>query len=762
MRRKKTTFLDLIFIKQILFILLYLPLYILKNIGDFFLFVPKKMFYLCLRTYNKIKKTKYSYTASKPLLRQTSKTVSKKQETIFGKTISAFQIRKKLREYNSQLLIRLKTKLRYYDIARYLKSGIYAFSLRLKFYLLGALSVIIIVSVMNIGNYLENLPNPSFIPQNDIPATTKIFDRNGNLLYDIYKDEDRIPISLSQLPKHVIDATIASEDDEFYTHEGISLKGIIRALIHNFNSDNLEGGSTITQQLIRSVYLKPEKTYSRKIKEIILAVWTEKIYSKNEIIEMYLNQVPYGGTSYGVEAAAKIYFGKSAKELELHEAAYLSGLPKAPTTYSPYNSDGKSAKKRQEEILYKMLKKGYINQKQYKTAFESPLTIRSQRHPISAPHFVMYVKNLLENTYGKRIVETGGLRVTTTLDLNMNNAVENIINSELDKIRDFRVTNAAALITNPENGEILSMVGSRNYFDTEHDGNTNVTLSLRQPGSSIKVVTYASALENGFTAGSIISDTPVSYRINNQIYKPANYDGRYHGAVSLRTALGSSYNIPAVRTLEKIGINKMIEKGEKMGISTWNRNDLGLSLTLGGGEVRMLDLVKVYGSLANKGVLKDLKVILKISDYKGKNLPLPPQKKDIKAVSEEIAFIISDILSDNTARTPAFGPNSQLSIPGKTVAVKTGTSDLKRDNWTIGYTPTFLAAVWVGNNDNSPMDQRIASGITGATPIWNQIVNYYIHDKNDTPFYKPWGIKTCLVNGRYEYYIKGTQPKKCR
>ena len=611
------------------------------------------------------------------------------------------------------------------------------------------------------NNFIKALPNPKVLTQKDSPTTSKIYDRNGNLLYEIYEEENRTPIALADVPKFVRDATIAIEDSDFYNHKGYSPKGIIRATIHNLTQDTLEGGSTITQQLIRSALLTPEKTLKRKIEEILLAAWAEKIYSKEQILEMYFNQVPYGGTSWGIEAAAQTYFGKSVKELTLAQAAVLAGLPAAPSRYSPFGASPELTKKRQEEVLDRMAYLGYISSDERDKAKSEVVNFKPPRTAITAPHFVMYVKTLLEQFYGPQIVAKGGLRVTTTLDPDIQQIAQQAVSQEVENLRKLSVGNGAALVTNPQTGEILAMVGSTDYFDMNRQGNVNITLALRQPGSSIKAVTYAAALKSGFTAASIINDTPVIYKTVGQLsYSPVNYDGKYHGAVTLRTAFASSYNIPAVKVLDRIGVKTMIDQGKLMGITSWNdEGRFGLSLTLGGGEVTMLDMAKVYGTLASGGTKHELTPFLKITNYKGETLPNPIGNEVVKATTPEIAFIISNILADNSARSLAFGTNSSLVIPGKTVSVKTGTSDNKRDNWTIGYTPDFLTAVWVGNNDNTPMNPQLTSGVTGAAPIWNEIMSKILTDKPDKIFSPPPGIIMMPCYGRLEYFIRGTEPK---
>lgn len=635
------------------------------------------------------------------------------------------------------------------------------FFIKTKYFFLGAVTVGIIFSGVQINRLIYLLPNPNYLSLRDIPATSKIYDRNNKLLYEIYADENRTPIKLSQIPKLVKDATIAVEDSEFLSHQGISIRGLLRALYHNLTTDSLEGGSTITQQLIRSALLTPEKTLMRKLKEIVLSVWAERVYSKEQILEMYLNQVPYGGTAWGIEAAAETYFGKNVNSLTLSEAAFLAGLPAAPTQFSPYGANPTLAKARQVQVLKRMADLGYITKNQEEEAKNETLKIRKPTIPIAAPHFVMYIKDLLEQQYGANIVERGGLRITTSLDLDIQEIAQKAVSSQLENLRLLNVGNGAALIINPATGEILAMVGSRDYFDRENDGNVNLTTSLRQPGSSIKVVNYAVALSQNFTAASVLDDSPVSFKLAGlPSYTPVNYDGQFHGRIPLRTALASSYNIPAVKVLATVGVDKMIKTGKQMGIESWtDESRYGLSLTLGGGEVTMLDMARVYGTLATGGTKHNLKPILKITNWRGETVPLPTREETISAISPQVSYLLSNILSDNLARAPAFGANSALVIKGKTAAVKTGTSDNKRDNWTIGYSPDYVAVVWVGNNDNSPMNRELTSGITGAAPIWNEIMTNLLKDKPDKPFPIPDKIISLPCYGRVEYFIEGTQPK---
>ena len=629
-------------------------------------------------------------------------------------------------------------------------------------------TVLFIFLPYNGYQWLKALPNPQLLTRRDLEVTTKIFDRHGTLLYEIYADQNRTPLALTQIPKILQEATIAIEDKDFYHHPGFSVTGIARAARETLLNNQVQGGSTITQQLIKSALLSPEQRIGRKLKEIVLAFWAERIYGKNQILEMYLNQVPYGGTAWGVEAAAQTYFGKSVRDLNLAEAALLAGLPAAPSEYSPFGAHPEKAFERQKEVLQRMREDRYITQDQEKDALATPIQFAQQTTAIRAPHFVMYVKDLLEKQYGPRLVERGGLRITTSLDLPIQEKTEAIVRTQIDSLSSLQVGNGAALVTNPKTGEILAMVGSRDYFDTARDGNVNVTTALRQPGSSIKVVNYAAALESatpaggqGFTAATILDDSPIVYQYpGSPSYAPVNYDGKFHGLVPLRYALANSYNIPAVKTLAKIGVPAMVAKGQAMGIESWtDPSRFGLSLTLGGGEVTVLDMARVFGTLANNGKKVNLMPILEVTDYAGNVLEKHAPNPGVQAVKPAVAWILSNILSDNTARISAFGPNSSLVVAGKTVSVKTGTTNDKRDNWTIGYTPSFLTAVWVGNNNNAPMNPFLTSGITGAAPIWHDIMAELLKDKQDEVPVKPEDVVSvpCYF-GRPEYFVKGTEP----
>ncbi len=649
------------------------------------------------------------------------------------------------------------------------------FKLRAKFLIGGfLLAVILIVFPMTVYFWLSELPSPTLLKNREIPLTTKIYDRNGILLYQIYALQNRSFVYLPELPKDLINATISIEDKNYYKHHGVDVSGVVRAVWVDITEGKaLQGGSSITQQLIKNALLTSEPTFSRKFKEMVLALWSELVYSKNEILEMYFNQVPYGGTAWGVEAAAETYFGKKVSDLTLAESALLAGLPVAPTLYSPFGARPQLAKVRQRAVLKRMVEDGYITPAQMEKAGKEELRFAKPSIEIKAPHFVMYIKELLSKEYGLKMVEQGGLKVITSLDLKIQEMAQNELELEMENIKNLNVGNGGILVTIPKTGEILAMVGSRDYFDLEKEGNVNVTLALRQPGSSIKPILYALALQKGFTPATLIDDSPISFNLPGQpSYIPVNYDGRYHGRITLRTALANSFNIPAVKLLNVLGVPGMVEIARKMGISTWNEDKrFGLSLALGAGEVTLLDMMKVYGILANNGKTQEISPVLKITDYKGNIIKEAKNTQEEQIVSPEVAFQLSSILADNNARSQAFGLNSSLVIPKQTVAVKTGTTNEKRDNWTIGYNPSFAVGVWVGNNDNSPMNPVLTSGITGAAPIWHRVMVNILKNKPNEPFVKPANLietKVCAWNGLLpcggcmtitEYFIRGTEPK---
>lgn len=631
---------------------------------------------------------------------------------------------------------------------------------------------------------LKDLPSPTALNSSSIPQSTQIFDRTGTLLYTVYAKKNQTFLPLSQIPKNMQHATIAIEDRDFYKHGAIDLRGIARALYATLVHQQLQGGSTLTQQLVKTSLLTLDRTITRKIKEVILAFATELLYSKDKILEMYLNQVPYGGTSSGVEAASQAYFNKHAKDLTLPEAALLAGLPEAPTTFSPNGAHPELAKARQKQVLTKMEEQRYITKKQRDEAIAAPLNIQPVSNNIKAPHFVLYVKELLEQKYGERVIAEGGLKVKTSLDLGIQDFAQDAVATEVAELKNLRVGNGAAVVTNPGTGEILAMVGSKDYFDTEGDGNVNITTASRQPGSSIKPINYALGLVKGYTAATPFIDKQICFPSGSGTpYCPVNYDGRFHGVILMREALGNSINIPAVKMLKLNGVEDMLATASAMGITSFSVNDAshyGLSLTLGGGEVTMLEMATAYGVFANQGYRIDLHPILKVTDSKGKVLeeytPPPSPIFGKKVLSPAVAYITSQMLLDNNARTLAFGPSSSLKVGNKPVSVKTGTTNDYRDNWTIGYTPSVLVAVWVGNNDNTPMG-GLVSGITGAAPIWNTIMSRALQDTVPQWPQKPDSViakVVCSTSGllappegtpdkcptKLEYFVKGTEPTK--
>ncbi len=651
---------------------------------------------------------------------------------------------------------------------------------------------------------LKDLPSPKELTLTSSPQTTIIRDRNGTILYKVYKSANRIKLPWEELTENVKKATLAIEDADFYSHHGISLKSILRAFLYNLRQEDIklyQGGSTITQQLVKNRLVGSEKTYIRKIREVLASVLTEIYFKKQEILTMYLNEVGYGGPAYGIEAASEMYFGRGAKSLSLAQAAFLAGLPAAPTTFSPFGNNPNLAFDRQRQVLERMLKLEMITRDEYQNAINEKIFFAPQRIDILAPHFVMYVRDQLVQSLGEDRVTEGGLDVTTTLDFPIQQRAESIVAKQIEDIKDvYNIHNAGSLITDPKSGEILAMVGSANYFDIENKGYVNVTTALRQPGSSIKPVNYAYAFDHGFTPGSTIEDSPVVYTAKGttEIYAPVNYDGKFHGTVTLRNALANSYNVPAVKLLNTYGVDKMIDLGMKMGIKSWKPDlPIGLSLTLGGAEVNMLDMARAYGTIANLGVKKELKAIKEIKDSNNnnitdlfyqntKNLSLVDKAEASENSSTELgageqiisplaAYWLTDILSDNYARLPAFGPYAKLTIPNYKVAVKTGTSNNFRDNWTIGFTPDYLTAVWVGNTDGNFMNKNLVSGITGAAPIWNEIMTELLKDTTPKDFPVPQGlipVKICATNGlltcpycpqeKIEYFTANKVPtQKC-
>jgi penicillin-binding protein 1C len=643
-------------------------------------------------------------------------------------------------------------------------------------FLVGLILLVIILLGVFYLLILKDLPSPTGLSKTTASYSSQIYDRNGKLLYTLYGNRNQTFVSLSKIPLEMQEATIAIEDKDFYRHGAIDFRGITRAAISTLVHKQIQGGSTLTQQLVKNSLLSPEQTVQRKIKEIILSFATELMYNKNQILEMYLNQVPYGGTTYGVEAAAQTYFGKDINKLDLAQMAFLAALPEAPSELSPNGSHPELGIVRQHEVLDNMLTQGYIDKDQHDKAIKEKLTFQKITNPIKAPHFVFYVRDLLEQQYGQKAVEGGGFKVITSLDLSIQDYAQKAVSDEVASIAQYHVSNGAALVTDPATGEILAMVGSKDYYDP-NSGNVNDTLALIQPGSSIKPLNYSLGLLNGYGASTPFIDAPICFPDPpNKPYCPHNYDLRYHGVVQMRYALANSYNIPAVEMLDLNGLPAFIALAQKMGITTFtDPSNYGLSLTLGGGEVRMVDMATAYGVLANQGYRIDLHPILKITDRNNKVIEeyTPPASPifGTKVLPSSVTYIISNILADNQARMAEFGPNSGLHIEGQYVSAKTGTTNDYRDNWTFGYTPAYVVAAWVGNNDHTPMS-GVVTGITGAAPIFHDIMTHLLQGgKSEIPQKPPdvYGEHVCTTTGliatgnscptRFEYLIDGKNPK---
>ncbi|MFH0852081.1 MAG: PBP1A family penicillin-binding protein [bacterium] len=592
----------------------------------------------------------------------------------------------------------------------------------------------------------RDLPDPTKIDQRQITQSTKIYDRTGTvLLYDVHGEEKRTVVPLDQISKNLQNATIATEDANFYNHFGLDLKGIARAVWGVITGNrSAGGGSTITQQFIKKSMLTDARSYSRKIKEWILSLELEAKYSKDEILGFYLNQIPYGSNAYGIEAAAQTFFGKPAKDLTLAEAALLASLPQAPSYYSPFGSHPEDLKARQEYVLDRMQKLGYLSPEEAETAKKERINFVSQdSQGIKAPHFVMYIKEYLENKYGQDMVESGGLKVYTTLDWDLQDAAQQIVGKgATDNAKKYGAYNAALAAVDPKTGQILAMVGSGDYFgDSLPEGcqtgktcrfepNVNVAIRDRQPGSSFKPFAYALAFKKGFSPDTVLFDLQTEFNsscpadssaeeINGlKCYHPHNYDGNLRGPVTLRQALAQSLNIPSVKTLYLAGIPQTIELAQAMGVTTLKERDrYGLALVLGGGEVKLLDETAAYSVFANDGIKNEKTAILKIEDNKGNVLEEFKQNQS-QIIEPQTARLVSDVLSDNATRAPVFGENSPLYIKERSTAVKTGTTQEYRDAWTVGYTPSLAVGVWAGNNDNTPMS-RAGAGMAAAAPIWN-------------------------------------------
>lgn len=582
------------------------------------------------------------------------------------------------------------------------------------------------------------MPDLKSFEARTVSQSTKIYDRTGKvLLFDLNQDLKRKVIPFTDISKYIKDATVSIEDSGFYTHGGIEIKAIIRAIFANLTGSGFnQGGSTITQQVIKNSLLTSEKAISRKLKEWVLAIRLEKVMTKDEILNIYLNENPYGGSIYGVEEAAQTFFGKKSSEVTLAEAAYLASIPNAPTFYSPYGNNKDKLDARKNLTLQKMLENKYISEKEYIAAKKEVVTFLPRiGNGIKAAHFVDYVRQYLENKYGDQMIREGGLKVTTTLNYDLQAKAETVVKKyAFENKINYNAENAALVAIDPKTGEIMSMVGSRDYFDKEIDGNFNVTLAHRQPGSTFKPFVYATAFNKGYTPETVLFDLPTEFQTtcdpqgkpigdNNpdDCYMPGNYDDKYLGPITLREALAQSRNIPSIKTLYLAGIKDSLTTARNMGItSLGDANQYGLTLVLGGGEVSPLELTSAYGVFANEGVRNPYISILKIENSKGEILEQAVYNPE-QVLSAESANKISDILSDNNARIPAYGANSPLYFASRPVAAKTGTTNDFRDVWIVGYTPNLVVGAWGGNNNNTPIDKKVAGMV--IAPLWRAFMD---------------------------------------
>ena len=639
----------------------------------------------------------------------------------------------------------------------------------------------IIMPILFIMLITKDLPTPENITRN-AKYSSSVLDRNNKVIYQIYEDKNIIPVTLDEISPDLINATIAIEDKNFYQHQGFSVWGIIRSLIKNIIFRRIEGGgSTLTQQLIKNSLLSTEQTIIRKVKELILAVELERRYTKDQILEMYLNQTPYGGTAWGVESSSQYYFAKHASDLSLVQSAILAGLPQSPSRYSPYIGEKDAYLDRAKQVLRRMREDKHITRDEEEAALLALPKVKFDKKKASfpAPHFIFYLKNILDDQMSSNALYQKGLIIKSTLDLKLQKAIEKIVTEEMANTAGLDISNAAVVVVDPKSGEILAMVGSVD-FNNDKFGKFNAALGLRQPGSALKPFTYALALENGLTASSVLMDVRTEFssgQENEKAYIPENYDGKYHGPIQIRMALGSSINVTAVKALARVGIRNLLQTLYEAGLTTMaptqqNLERFGLSLTLGGGEVRLLDLVASYTALANSGISTSLQSIIEVKDYRNRTIFKAKKPVHKQIFTPETSFIISHILTDNNARLLSFGENNYLNIAGKTVAAKTGTTDDKRDNWTVGYTNDLVVGVWVGNNDNSPMNQALASGISGAAPIWRRIfLEAFSQGYSDGIIDKPDKIKALEIDAmfgllphsgsqtRSEYFVDGTEPR---
>lgn len=634
-------------------------------------------------------------------------------------------------------------------------------------------------AIMKISQIAKELPDPKQFSSRQVAQSSKIYDRTGEvLLYEIYNEEKRTIVSFEEIPEYVKKATVSIEDKDFYNHSGFSVASIIKGTIIEpliGQRDRARGGSTITQQLAKNAFLSPERTVIRKVKELILAYWIEQRYSKDEILELYLNQIPYGSNAYGIEAASQIYLNKSAKDLNLAEAALLSSLPKAPTYYSPWGIHKEELLQRKDYTLRQMLDLGFIDDEEFERNRKFVFKFADPSlGAIKAPHFVMMVKDYLANKYGEDFLEKGGLKIITTLDYEIQQIAEQVVKEGAERNEElYKGKNAALVAQDPKSGEIIALVGSRNWFDKQNEGNFNVAVQgLRQPGSAFKPFAYLTAFSKGYIPETVVFDAPTEFVPNNpncpiivdfsnendQCYHPQNFDHYFRGPINLRNALSQSINVPAVKMLYLAGLDNTIKTAKDFGITTLKDSGFyGLSLVLGGGEVKLIDLINAYSVFSQEGIRHNQKIVLKIEDAKGKEIEYSSDQA-VQVFEPQYVQMLNDVLSDPEARRPLYSGSFDLTVfDDRQVALKTGTTNDYRDAWTIGYTPYLVAGVWAGNNHQEPM-QKNAGSILAALPIWNAFMKEVLPKYPAEAFNKSEEINLSeipkpMLNGSYTYDV---------
>lgn len=635
----------------------------------------------------------------------------------------------------------------------------------LDLFIFGFAAAILVVAAMLVWLSTLDIPDLSSFDERRILQSTKIYDRTGEvMLYDLHQDVRRTIIPFEEMPRHIKSATVAIEDDQFYNHFGIDIMAIFRAAISNILNGGLlsgQGGSTITQQVIKNSVLQREKTLTRKVKEAILSIKIERILTKDEILEVYLNESPYGGTIYGIEEASRAFFDKSARDLTLSESAYLAAIPQAPTYLSPYGNNRDALETRHDLVLERMRINGFITIEEYEAAQAENVEFQTQQvSAIRAPHFVMYIREQLAEKYGEEALAEKGLRVITTLDWKLQEAAEDILAEKVAINKDkFKASNGGLVATDPKTGDVLVMVGSKDYFADDIDGNYNIAFANRQPGSSIKPFVYAAALNKGYLPSTILFDVrtqfsplcdPWEYSSESPCYSPNNYNNKFIGPISMRNALAQSLNIPAVKTLYLAGIKDTLKFTADMGLTTLNDPErYGLTLVLGGGEVKLIDMTLAYGVFANRGVRAEPRTILRIEDTDG-NVIEESEVKSQRVLDENVADMITDILSDDIARTPLWGSHGLLYFANRDVAGKSGSTNNLRDAWIMGFTPNISVGVWSGNNDNSPMGGGLSGLITA--PTWRAFMEVALAELPEENFVQPQintsGVKP-IIRGEY-------------